>query len=101
MEITCPACGKANDLRAARTCGRCGCELEPLARILAGAVWHLKAAVTALRARAWEEALEHAECSWALRHSSRAAQAACLAALALAKTEAALQWRSRANRQYT
>ena len=98
MEIACPACGKINDLSGATACARCACDLEPLARILAGAVLHLKAAATALRSAAWEGALEHAERSWGLRHSSRAAQVAALAALALGQTKAALQWRHRLNR---
>ena len=38
MEITCPACGKSSDVRATTTCPRCGCDLGPLARIIAGAI---------------------------------------------------------------
>ena len=92
MEISCPACGKASDLSATTSCSRCGCDLGPLARIIAGAVWHLQAAAGELRAGDWAAALEHAQRSWSLLHSPRAA----LAAAALGETRAALSWRRRA-----
>jgi hypothetical protein len=96
MEIACPACGKANDLGTATACARCGCDLAGLVRILAGAVWHLKAAARELRGGDWETALEHAETSWSLRHSSAAARAAYLAAMGLRSERDARQWRRRA-----
>jgi len=95
MEITCPACGKTSDLRAATACSRCGCDLGPLARIVAGAGWHLQAAAGELRAEDWAAALKHARQSWFLRHSARAARVACLAAAVLGDTRAALSWRRR------
>ena len=95
MEISCPACGKASDLRQAAACPRCGCDLAPLARVITGAVWHLQAAAGELRAREWAAALKHAERSWSLRHSPRAARLAWLAALALGETQTALHWRQR------
>ena len=95
MEIPCPACGKANDIRTVEACSRCACDLGSLARIVFGAIWHLKAAACAARAREWEAALVHAEKSWSLRHSVRAARAAYLAATALRENRQALRWRLR------
>jgi transcription initiation factor TFIIIB Brf1 subunit/transcription initiation factor TFIIB len=95
MEISCPACAKTSDLRAATVCPRCGCDLGPLALILAGAAWHLRAAAGQMRARDWRAALEHAQQSWSLCRSRHAARAACLAAAALGETRAALTWRLR------
>ena len=46
-------------------------------------------------ARDWEAALEHAQQSWSLYRSRRAARAACLAAAALGETREALSWRRR------
>ena len=96
MEISCPACGKTSDLSATTSCPRCGCDLGPLARIIAGAVWHLQAAAGGLRAGNWAAALEHAQRSWSLLHSPRAARLAFLAAAALGETRDALCWRRRA-----
>lgn len=95
MEISCPACGKTSDLRATTSCSRCGCDLAPLARIIAGALWHLQAAAGELRAGDWEAAFEHAQQSWSLHNSQRAARLAFLAAVALGETRDALSWRQR------
>lgn len=95
MEIPCPACGKMSDLRATTACPRCGCDLGPLARIVAGASWYLQAAAVELRAGDWEAALAHAQLSWSLRHSPRAARLAFLAAVALGEARAAISWRHR------
>jgi hypothetical protein len=95
MEISCPACGKTSDLLATTSCSRCGCDLGPLARIIAGALWHLQAAAGELRAGDWEAAFEHAQRSWSLHRSQRAARLACLAAVALGETREALSWRLR------
>jgi hypothetical protein len=95
MEISCPACGKTSDLRATTSCSRCGCDLGPLARIIAAALWHLQAASGALRAEDWEAAFEHAQQAWSLHHCPRAARLACLAAMALGETRDALSWRRR------
>ena len=96
MEISCPACGKTNDLLATTSCSRCGCDLGPLARIVAGALWHLQAATGELRAGDWDAAFEHAQRSWSLRHSPRAARLAWLAAMTLGETRDALSWHRRA-----
>jgi hypothetical protein len=96
MEVACPACGKTNDLSTAVPCSRCGCDLGPLARIVSGAIWHLIAATRQLRERNWEAAFEHAEKSWSLRHSPRAARLACLAALGLGRSTDTLRWMRRA-----
>lgn len=96
MEVACPACGKTNDLRTAAACSRCACDLTALAAIIGGAVWHLKAAAREFRGKEWRTALAHAERSWALCHSPRSAQLACLAALALREGGEALRWRRRA-----
>jgi hypothetical protein len=96
METACPACGKTNDLGTTAVCARCSCDLSALARILTGAIWHLKAAARELRSGDWEEALKQAERSWTLRHSPPAARAACLAATALGRRQDALCWRRRA-----
>jgi hypothetical protein len=101
MEFACPACGKTNDLRTAAACSRCACDLTALAAIIGGAIWHLKAAAREIRAKEWRAALAHAERSWALRHSPRAAQLACLASLALREGGEALRWRGRASGQGT
>jgi hypothetical protein len=93
--FSCPACGKTSDLRATTSCTRCGCDLGPLVRILAGAVWHLRAAAGELRAGDWAAALEHAQRSWSLHRSPRAARLAFLAAAASGETRAALSWRRR------
>jgi hypothetical protein len=98
MEITCPACGKSSDVRATTTCPRCGCDLGPLARIIAGAIRQLQAAAAELRARNWEAALERAQQSWSLCHSPHAARVAYLSAAALGETRAALTWRRRGQR---
>jgi hypothetical protein len=98
MEISCPACAKTSELSAAAACPRCGCDLGPLARIIAGAVWHLQAAAGDLRARNWEAALEHAQQSWSLCHSQGAARVAFLAAAALGETRDALSWLRRGQR---
>jgi hypothetical protein len=98
MDIVCPACGKTNDLEATLACARCACDLAMLGRILAGAGRHLQAAAQALRAAEWETALAEAERSWTLRHSAAAAQAACLAAIALGDGNLVEQWRPRSLR---
>jgi hypothetical protein len=95
MEISCPACGKTSDLRATTACSRCGCDLGPLAGIIAGSLWHLQAAAGELRAGDWDAALEHAQRSWSLRHSPRAARLAWLATMALGETRDALTWQRR------
>jgi hypothetical protein len=96
MEAPCPACGKSNDLSAPGACLRCGCDLGALAGILTGALWQLKAAARELRTGNWEAAFEHAEQSWSLRHSPRAARLASLAIMALGRSRDALQWMRRA-----
>lgn len=96
MEGPCPACGKTNDLSAPGACLRCGCDLGPLARILTGATWHLKAAAQELRAGNWEMAFKQADRSWSLHHSTRAARLAGLATMALGRSTDALHWMRRA-----
>jgi hypothetical protein len=95
MEISCPACGKTSDVGATTTCPRCGCDLAPLVRIVKGALWYMQAAAREMRTGEWESAFEHAERSWSLVRTPRAARLACLAAAALGETRAALSWRSR------
>jgi len=96
MVIACPACGKTNDLRLVTVCARCACDLAPLAQIVDGALWRIKAAARDLRAGDPDEALQHAQESWALFNSPRAAQAAFAAATALGDTSAAMLWMRRA-----
>lgn len=96
MEIACPACGKTADLRTTVACPRCSCDLASLATILEGALWQLRAAADRLRARDWAAALDHAEQSWSLHRSPRAARIGCLAAIALGETKATAHWRRRA-----
>jgi hypothetical protein len=99
MELACPACGKTNDLRSSAACSRCACDLTTLGTIIGGAIWHLKAAAGELRMKEWESALAHAERSWSLRHSLRAAQIAGLAAIALGQVEEVLRWQRRQRSQ--
>jgi hypothetical protein len=95
MEISCPACGKTSDVGASTSCPRCACDLGPLARVVAGALWHLQTGRAKLRSAEWEAAFDHAERSWSLVHSARAASVACLAAAALGETRVALLWHRR------
>lgn len=96
MVISCPTCGKVSDLTIATACPRCGCDLKPLTTVVRAAIWQMRAAATHLRRRDWSGALEHAEQSWELRRSTRAARIACLAAMALEENEAAGVWFRRA-----
>ena len=94
MELTCPACRKLNTLAAdSRECGRCGCDLEPLAHIAAAARHYREKATQCLRIRDWSDALALAARSWELHHTREAAQIACLAAVASRQGEAFRLWR--------
>ena len=95
MEITCPACNKTGQTEAA--CARCGCDLTRLRAVLKSASAGLSAARDALGRADFSAALEHAEVSWQLRHTSAAARLAFLAAAALHDTPSALSWRRRAS----
>jgi hypothetical protein len=97
VEIACPACGKNNDLAGASACARCGCDLERLARTIAAAAAHLRAAIGALRRGEWADARRQAEKFWSLRHNSRSARLAALAALRLGDGAGFLRWRDRGN----
>ena len=94
MSLTCPACRKAD--QAGDRCERCGCDLTRLRAIDEAASGWLVRAETALREGRREEARAAAARSWSLRHSSRAAQVAFVAASAGSDTGAALAWRRRA-----
>jgi len=97
VQIACPACGKNNDLASASVCSRCGCDLECLAETIAAAAAHLRVAIGALHRGEWTEARRQAEKSWSLRHNSRSARLAALAALRLGHPAEFLRWRDRGN----
>lgn len=90
MLLTCPACGKPGQADAA--CARCGCDLSALQRVAAAAAAALAKAQTALREADWSAALDWAEDSWRLLHSTEAARLAFLAAGAQGQTARALRW---------
>jgi len=56
--MTCPTCRAP--WRETPECPRCGSDLAPLMRIAAAAWRHRRAALAALEAGAWSEALDHA-----------------------------------------
>lgn len=61
---------------------------------------HLAQAAAQFQARDWAAALWHAERSWKLCHTDRAAQLAFLAAAAVGDSAAALQWLPRARQSH-
>ena len=93
MNLTCPACKKTNDIGDSVACQRCGCDLSALIGVRQAALRHLGAASEDLRSGHWRQALNHAEQSWALVHTTEAAQFACLAACALGQGELLRKWR--------
>jgi hypothetical protein len=92
--LACPACNKSGLI--ADACPRCGCDLTSLRQIDHAAASFLCAAVEALSARQWQEALMLAARAWNLRHSAPAARIAFLAAGALGIAGQASRWRQRA-----
>ena len=94
MEITCPACNKDGQTEAA--CSRCGCDLTCLHAVVNAASAALSASRAALGRTDWSEALDQAETSWRLLHTTHAARVAFLAAAVLGDIAVALRWRQRA-----
>ena len=92
VNILCPACGKSTDAGSATSCVRCGCDLSVLAAILEGAEWHLQMAARWIRDSEWAKAHGHAERSWELRQTHRAAEMGLLAALARREGEWVERW---------
>ena len=94
--LKCPACGKVNGLEE-KICSRCACNLEKLAMIISMADWYCDQASVRLRAGDGTGALAKARASWDLRHTSRAARLAFLAALLNGDFVAATRWYTRRN----
>jgi len=92
MNLRCPACGELNELVADAACQRCSCDLSMLSSVVRSAAGHLQASAAELRQREWEAALWHAEQSWGLFHTPRAARFACLAAAALGDSARVWHW---------
>jgi hypothetical protein len=92
MEIVCPSCGKANQ---STPCRRCGGELASLFAVCRAAELELRVAGKCLRSRNLDEAREHAERSWKLRHTPEAARLVFLACLALDDFTSSRLWHRR------
>ena len=93
MEITCPACKKAN--QSGDKCLRCGCDLSMLRQIREAATRELGKAAGQLRNNNGQMALKHAKRSWKLKNSASAAKTAFMACLLMKKFDEATQWYSR------
>ena len=93
MEITCPACKKAN--QTGDKCLRCGCDLSILRQIREAATYELGRAARQLRNNNGQVALEHAKRSWSLKNSASAARTAFMACLLMEKFDEATQWYAR------
>ncbi|WP_009958764.1 hypothetical protein [Verrucomicrobium spinosum] len=94
--ITCPACGKSNEIEDDNlACRRCGADLEPLLSLDAAAAGLRLLGARALRQQQPEEALALAEQAWELSPSRAAAQVAILAAVGCRDWEGLRCWRQR------
>jgi hypothetical protein len=80
--LTCPACRKDNPIESSAPCPRCETDLEDLRNILRNAQRELELGNAALHKQDWHEAVNHANNSWALKHSQQAAELGVLAAIA-------------------
>jgi hypothetical protein len=98
MLIECPVCKKENEACGDPMCLRCGSDLSPLQSVLQAATWHLAMAAERLRGQDWQEAFNHADRSWKLRHSDAAARLAFLASSALGDSRLAARWYESAQR---
>ena len=98
ITLACPACGKTS-IETDATCPRCRCDLTQLRSIASHAWRHLAEAETNLRRGNWPEAGRHAEQSWRLRHSARAAQLAVLVAAAQGDSAEVTRWLPLARRE--
>ncbi len=96
MNLTCPACKKVNDGAESAACQRCGCDLSALIGVRQAALRRLASAAAGLRSGQLRQALNYAEQSWALVHTTESAQIACLAACALGQSEQLRKWRHKA-----
>ncbi len=90
VQLTCPACGKADQRTTA--CSRCGCDLSHLQEVSIRAFGLLQQAQAALTAARWEEARQKAGESWKRLHTLEAAEACFAASTALNDTTSALSW---------
>lgn len=94
--ITCPACGKNNEIEDDNlACRRCGADLEPLLSLDAAAAGLRLLGARALREQQPEEALALAVQSWELSPSRAAAQVALLASVGCRDWEGLMGWRQR------
>ena len=92
----CPVCKKADPFSPeSPTCPRCHCDLTKTAAAHASAHQHSIAAAACLRARHYEDALEHAARAWVLARLPAIPPLACLAALLSRRLPDLALWRSR------
>jgi hypothetical protein len=94
--ITCPACGKPNEIEDDNlACRRCGTDLEPLLSLDAAAKGLRLLSARALRQQQPEEALALATQAWELRPDLAIARVGALAAVGCADWEGLMCWRQR------
>ncbi|WP_038163584.1 hypothetical protein [Verrucomicrobium sp. BvORR106] len=94
--ITCPACGKFNEIEDANlACRRCSTDLEPLLSLDAAAAGLRLLGARALRQQQPEEALALAGQAWGLSPSRATAQVAILASVGCRDWEGLMCWRQR------
>ena len=92
-ELPCPSCRKVNRVTAELSeCSRCGCDLEMLIRIARLACDQHRQAWKSLVRGDWEDALNHARESWALKQDSQVARIAGLATAAQGDVETSTEW---------
>ena len=97
--LKCPSCRRENQISPERIeparCSRCGCELEPLARIRDAADALLRQAQEALAAGKFEEAARLSADAWTLIPSPAAARSGLVAHVASGNSMAAAIWQVR------
>jgi hypothetical protein len=94
--ITCPACGKNNEIEDDNlACRRCGADLEPLLNLEAAAAGLRLLGARALREQQPEEALALATQAWELCPDPGTARVGILAALGCRDWEGVARWRQR------
>ncbi len=94
----CPVCKKTDPLAgdsATAACPRCGCDLTKPAAAHAAACHHAVTAAAMLRARDYDEALEHAGYAWSLAELPVIPPLACLAATLSRRLPELALWRAR------
>lgn len=92
MNIPCPACDASVSPDEVDSCPKCGCEIEPLGRILLAAEDSLTLALESLRERRERDALDYAYEAWGLKKTYETAAIGLLAAMTLRDGPETMRW---------